>query len=253
MSDTTDTGGEAVIDTPATAGAETPPAAPPAADPFEDEKVQTFDRQYVERLRKEAAGHRTKHTPYEEAFGDYSEEDRAVFLDLAKTFAADPVKGTERFEQLAAGLRKQYPGEKTPTAEELKAEAGVEGDPAEKPMTRSELDAYMKEQRETEATEAAVKSITAEVSAAYPAGTSEHREVLWLAANKTGGDIKAALAMQAEKEQAIVDKFLTGKKAQAGGAHPVTGHGDPSGDSKTPKTWKDARAASMARIAAAQA
>ncbi len=252
MSDTTDTGGEAVIDTPAPTGAETPPA-PPAADPFDDAKVETFDRKYVEGLRKEAAGHRTKHTPYEEAFGDYSEEDRAVFLDLAKTFAADPVKGTERFEQLAAGLRKQYPGEKTPTANELKAEAGVEGDPAEKPMTKAEVKAFLAEERAAEDQQAAVKAITAEVAAVYPADTSEHRETLWLAANKTGGDIKAALAMQAEKEQAIVDRFLTGKKQQAGGAHPVTGQGDPSGDSKTPKTWKEARAASMARIAAAQA
>lgn len=238
----------AVVDTPAPADT---PAAAPAADLFDDAKVQSFDRAYVEKLRNEAAERRTKHAPFEEAFGAYSPEDQAVFLDLAKTFAADPSAGVDRFEHLATELRKQYPGQKTPTATELAAEAGAEG--TDKPMTRSDVEAYLKEQRDADAQEAAVKSITAEVAAVYPVGTADHREVLWLAANETNGDIKAAIAKQAEREQAVVAKFLTGKKEQAGGARPVTTQGSPAGDGQAPKDWKSAKASLLARMAATQA
>jgi hypothetical protein len=58
-----------------------PAPPPPAATPPEPD---TFDRTYVEDLRREAAGYRTRAKAYEEAFEGYEDEQRDAFLEYAK-------------------------------------------------------------------------------------------------------------------------------------------------------------------------
>ncbi len=218
------------------------PTAP--VDPFDDDKVQQFDRKYVEGLRRENAGHRTKLNPYEEAYGAYSDEDRAVWMDLAKMMQTDPAKAAAEMVRIGTGLTEQLTPKQQAVVDKAEAESETE-----KPMTRAEVEKFIADRDASQAQDRAVQDITKQVAAKYPAGSPEHREVLFIAAHETGGDIDKAFAKVQAREEAIVERYLTGKRGQAGGPSPVSSQGAPSGEAKPIRNLKDSKEALKARLA----
>src|SRR5688572_11490693 len=100
------------------------------ADPF-DSGSDTFDRAYVEKLRQESANYRTKAKPYEETFGTYSDEDREIWFEAARRFAADPRDGGEYLKQIADAVLAEY-------QEQADADNEPITDDNDRPLTRAE-------------------------------------------------------------------------------------------------------------------
>lgn len=215
------------------------PAASPVVDPYDNSEVTSFDRAYVQKLRDEAAGRRTALKPYEDAFGGYEADDQKVWFDLAQLMKTDPAAAAAEFIRLGEGVKSQL----NPPTVEAQAET-------EQPLTRADLERLLGEREQQATLQKETESILAKVTAAgFAAGTPEHREVLYLAAHETGGDLDAALKLQKDRERAVVDRYLTGKSGQRT-PQVVTNQGGPAGTGTPVRTFADARAAAEARIAA---
>lgn len=246
MSDITP-GGDAPAADAAPAGAPAPTAPAPAAA----DDLGKFGEHgaYIKELRAEAAKYRTANKPYEEAFGAYSDEDRAVWTDLAKMMQSDPIKAAAEMSRIGGALTEQL----TPKQQAAVDKKDAEAETGEKGMTRAEVEQFISDRDASQAQERAVNDITAKVATKFPAGTAEHREVLFLAANETGGDIDKAFAKMEERKQAVIDGWLTGKKSKADGPRPVSTQGAATGTAQPIRNLKDSRAALEARLAAQQA
>lgn len=218
-----------------------PVDATPPADPFET-GADTFDRSYVERLRSESANYRTKAKPYEEAFGGYTDEDRAVWFEAAKLLADDPRAGGEYLRSVADAVLQQFaePEPPAPTPED------------ERPVTMAELRS-MREADIAAAAEAAnVSRIESEArELGYTDLTSRsYRLLLMTAADLPSGDLKEAHDLIEADKLRDREAWIRSKAADADGPTPPAGSGfAPSGEIEI-KTFQDARKALEARIAA---
>ncbi len=87
---------------PADTSASTPaPGVPTPDDPAQQD---TFDRAYVEKLRQESAGYRTRAKTYDEAFDGFDDESREVFLGLAKDLVNSPEAAARRMIEVSKQL-----------------------------------------------------------------------------------------------------------------------------------------------------
>jgi hypothetical protein len=228
----------AAPEAPAAPAAPAAPEAPVDLDgALEGDK---FDRAYVERLRKEAASYRSKAKTYGDVFDQYEEADREAFLSLAKTLREDPKSAAQEMAAAAEAILKQY---------ETGQPQGVDADGEPQYLTMADYQRLQEEQ----AVAAEMKNI--EVEARELGYTIDQKDVdyrllLITAQNETGGDIAAAHAKIEARNQAIVDKYLAAKAADAEGSPRV-----PAGDAQIPgtaqpiKSFKDARAGLEAFIA----
>lgn len=210
-----------------------PPAASAAAagdgDPFAPlpESEAIFPRSYVEKLRNEGHKYRTEAQSanqrvqeYEDVFGVYPDEDRQVWMDLARTWAIDPAKAAGVMDQIAKSVLTE--GEQ-PTAngdaavaEEL-TEAGEAAGLT--PQQVEEMIAQALAGRDQAAAEQKmVETIYDEVRKhGYEPESKEGIMLLWTANNETEGDIEAAVAKMQEFRQGIIDDYVAGR---ATGAQP---------------------------------
>ena len=208
---------------PAPSGDPTPAADPTSADvdPFEaDPALDAFPRSYVEKLRQEAAARRTEAQAFKEAFDGYSDDDREVLLDLAKTLRTDPASAAEwmraQAEALLAGDDPAGP----------EGEGAGEGIDPDAPLTAAQLDKYLADRDSKKAAEAAEAKALAEVQdeaktlgfnpeAKTGPERRQYLELLEAAHSEHGGDLaKAATAIKAERQK-IIDDWLAGKAAQS--------------------------------------
>jgi DivIVA domain-containing protein len=173
-------------------------------DPFDNEETTQFDRAYVERLRREAAEHRTKAKTFHESFDGYQPEEVDVLLDLVRELNADPKSAAGRLEALVESIREAYPDEVA--AEETAPEY----------LTRADLERIEAEKQEAKAQEDAVAAIETQAKEfGYEKGTADYFRLLWTAQNVTGADLaKAHESIQAER-QAIIDNYLKSKADDA--------------------------------------
>lgn len=229
--------------TPEAPAAPPPAPAAPETDPFDSPDTTTFERPYVEKLRKEAADRRTAHKPFEDAFSPYSEEERTVWLNLAKITAQDPKQGKAIMDELFAAMLED---------EGPPAEVPHEGE--DRPLTKKELEAWTADRERSQAEAAAVKQVETEaVSLGYKPGDHRYVALMRRALDEFDGDIgKAHSAFEADK-QAVIDAFVA-EQAAAGQRFPVapgsggTPPADPTGGQ--PKTFAEAKASTKARLAA---
>lgn len=218
-----------------------PEADTAPADEF-DTGAETFDRAYVEKLRKEAASYRTKAQPYAEVFDGIADEDREVLLDMARQYKTDPKAAISYFEQVTNGLRETFAEEIARTEDELN-----------RPLTRGELDKIFAERETKSKQEADTARITAEAKdLGYDADNPMLVTLLDLASKTPGGDLKAAHdkieALYEARVQAAIDKMKA--DADSSPTAPSSGSGAaPSGERQL-KTWNDADAAFRARLEA---
>ena len=216
----------------------------PTADPFDNAEVQQFDRTYVQKLRDEAAKHRTAAAPYKEVFDAYDEADKEIWFDLAKSMATDPKVGAQKMLELAQGLL-----ESGDTEGANKVLDGVEGEPEY--LTAAQLQAEFDKREKQAKLNAEVETINAEAKElGYKENSPAWRDLMSRALHDHNYDLKAAHAAREAERQSVIDEFVASKGqgpvvTSAPGTAPATG--------TVPKTMEEAREATRARLKAARA
>lgn len=229
--------------------------APPVADavtesdPFES-GADSFDRQYVEKLRKESASYRTKAKEYEplaQAFEGYGDEDRAVWQEAMRRFQEDPKQGAEYLDSIAKAVLAEY-------QEQADADAQPITDDQDRPLTRAEYQQLRDAEKAQAAQEAEVARIESEAKElGYDSASDEYTYLLTIASRLPSGSLQEAHAKIEAAYQAKIDAYLAAKEADAegAGAPPVDSGDAPSGERQI-RSFQDARAAALARVEASR-
>ncbi len=220
---------------------EAPPATPeapaaPETDLFEDEKVSSFDRAYVSKLREEAAARRKEASRFKEIYGDYPEEAQQVWFDLATTWKTDPQAAAKMMEEIVASVKA---GEEppAPVADPAAPGGALTPEAVQEMIAKSQAD-FQKEQ----ALQAQTKALISEAEGlGYKMGTPDYRDLFNRAQFDHGGDLKAAHTAREAYKQAVIDGFVKAKGATAG-PQPIN-QGAAPGTRTVPKTWAEAAAA----------
>lgn len=223
-----------------------------------DTGADTFPREYVEKLRKEAGDYRTKYAPYRDAFGDVSEEVQEYLLDLNRLLIS-PDKSAAAAE-LKDLLKHLEPG----SPEAAKVEAAIESTEVEedKPLTLKEWKSIQEGEKAKAAETDSVEQIYSQARelstdwANYDKDADEFGDMaslLFVATNKTKGDLEAAHKLRADRYEAAVseevDKRLNSIREGSLKWAPIVSTGtSPAEEPVTPKTWEDARKRANSRI-----
>lgn len=219
---------------PADTSASTPaPGVPTPDDPAQQD---TFDRAYVEKLRQESAGYRTRAKTYDEAFDGFDDESREVFLGLAKDLVNSPEAAARRMIEVS----KQLLGEDFDSA--------LTGPPPA--LTREDAERLWAEKEAARGQEDAIRAVQNEArELGYKDDTPDMSELFWFASNQTGGDLKAAHEKVEARKQAAIDEFLEKKRA-AGESFttPTTAGITAGGDGEPAHTFEEASARLRARL-----
>lgn len=212
MSDTGSGNTDAPAEAPAGAPAEAPPAGEPPAAATESEAgaqahgFASLDDAVAEvrKVREEAANRRVALKPYEEAFGEFDEESRGTFLQLAKQIASGDLE-----QQKAAATRFREIAERIDGSEVGTKPTG-DPDPKQKPLTVGEWESLQEQARQEQEIEAGVKAIEADAKAAgidlynTPTGAA----YLWaLQRPDVAGDHEKALAVVKADQKAAIDAY----------------------------------------------
>jgi len=237
MSDTGDAG--AVFDAAAGAATEAAsaadtgaPAAPADAGGGEPDSgvnldieiprgINSFDRQYVEKLRGEAAKYRTQAREAQgqvetmqgryQVFDEYTDADLDVWRNLATSWSTDPRAAAETMRTISVNVL----GDPNATTEE-KVEAAQDIqqlDQAQSPeQVQQMIDQKLAEHDRQQQLQAQVSGIESKLTdAGYAKGTMPYSSVLWYATNDptTEGNIDKAIERFHEYRQTIVDEYVT--------------------------------------------
>lgn len=216
---------------PADTGASTPETPTPAGT-----DQDTFDRAYVEKLRQESAGYRTRAKTYDEAFDGFDDESREVFLGLAKDLVNSPESAARRMIEVS----KQLLGDDFDTA--------LTGPPP--PLTREDAERLWAEKEAARGQEEAIRAVQNEArELGYKDDTPDMSELFWFASNQTGGDLKAAHELVEARKQAAIDEFLEKKRAAGESFTAPTTAGITAGsDGEPAHTFEEASARLRARL-----
>jgi hypothetical protein len=232
----------------AAAAAATPaPAPPPAPEPEIDplpEDQDTFDRAYVEKIRGEAAKHRTAKNEVLAHFEGYTEQERTRFLQLAQELHSSPETALDEFQAITNRLATQLGKEITPMntpAPEPTPEPAPTGDA---PLTAEDIERVVAERLAAEKQAAAeqdqVAATFAEAEALDPAYKDPAAKAhLFAVAQHNGTDLAGAHEIIAGQLQETIDAAVAAQLEglRTGTAHPPrTPLGDPSAGSK-PVDW----------------
>lgn len=164
-------------------------------------------------------------------------EDRDLLFNARALALADPSAGAQEFLRIAHAIATQAgialdPAAPAPagTAQPGAPAPAPQGEPGaddlDRPMTRREFQAEQQrlaaERTTGEAEAAAQQQILTDVRAlgydpdsSDPDERSRSDEVIWLAAYRTGGDIKKAHAILDSRSQATIDRYVKDKQANA--------------------------------------
>lgn len=239
-----------------------PPAQTPAegGDPFDDESVQTFDRAYVEKLRREAAQNRTRAKSaerFEAAFEGYSDEEVGVLLDLTAGLA-NPDRRVEAATQLQRiGQAVLAEGGTRQDAEEA-MQAAAAGQPEEQVLTVAEYERLRAEEARDREAAIAVEKIESEALELGYAPENPDTPLFWhfaVSSKDHPGDLQEAHKAVQAYRQAIIDGYIAEARSKNSRfpALATTGATPASGESaEAPKDFKSAREAVEARVRAAR-
>lgn len=226
---------------------ETTAPATTEVDPFDDTNVQSFDRAYVEKLRKEAADRRVAVKSYEDAFDGYNDAEREFFMDVIRGLKDEGGRDAAARRALEVFQKLVEPAtQPSPTAGQ------GEEDDEDRPLTLKEWK-QLQQQKEQQAAETeavtAVKREAGELG--YTEGTREYRRLMDIAIHETKGDLKKAHEVLETERNTFIEEYLKTKKDAAeqtlsspGGA------GTPPSQERKPVTMEDARKAMLARLQA---
>lgn len=214
----------------------------PAADETEQE---TFDRKYVEELRRENAKWRTRTHSYEETFDGMEDSLREGWLELIRLANSDDPQAMDTLAQML-GFEIEQPEEPVvptdvpqyPTREEAAQ------------IAREEAQRLYEADQAQRAEQAAIEGVASEAkSLGYEQGSLEYVQLLYLANEVDQSTLppgKSLLQVAHEqleaRNQAAYDAFIARKTADAGGS-PIapSGNGTSPSIERVPKSWDDAR------------
>jgi len=249
----------------AASGAPPVESAPAEADaaPAEAEELDldgeltqdSFDRAYVEKLRKEAAKYRTSARELEQKYqsvydGFDDPEDVNYLIGLARKVYDDPASTAAEFEAIAKRIREATGVDITDDAPD-----SLDDIAEDKPLTMADLERIERE-RAVEAAERQIRAEAAELG--YDLSTHQGKALLYIATNETKGDLKAAHEkLEAEREalkKEAIEEYLRSVEENANAFPPVSGGsgGSPAGSSGShaPRDFKEASASALARLEA---
>lgn len=182
----------------------------PSTDPFDDEKVETFDRAYVEKLRNEAASKRTELTKFKETFKDWPSEAVEGFLGLAKAIESGDAAAVPVLENLLSQL--------SPKEQEAVLEAITEqAEEPPKTLTAEEVEKMLEEREASKEAERLqednFKALKTEIEGlGYNLDApNEEANLLFFYAQSQDGDVKDFQAAHKKVEafrQGIIDSFV---------------------------------------------
>jgi len=234
--------------------------------------AETFTREYVEELRKEAAERRTSLKPYKEAFSSFNEEEQAFLLELVNELGTNQGSAGVRMRDLSYQLLGEdafladapwsvdntggiVTEEETPPAEPAPAGAGaplVTLDDLQRVLDERDAKAANESQAARQAQE--VDNLIAEAKGlGFEPGTPDYAMLMWYAANDTDnpdGDLSVA----SEKAKAYAPAAPAPPEAgDESPAFPATasagGAGaQPEPPTEPPKTMQEAKDRMKARI-----
>ena len=237
---------------------ETEPAPEPDLDPSAEpealpEGQDTFDREYVEKLRHENGKWRQRARDIESHFEGYSPEERTRYLELAGQLHKNPEGALEEFEGVTARLRQQL-GKETPTVE---PEPTTEPAPTtDGPVTQADIDRIVSERIEAEraaADEQARVDSTLKEAEDLGFTTGAQKGQLFAYAQENQVSLAEAAAALTGDFDSAVEAAVEARLAElaSGRAHPPRlPAGDPanSQDAGPPKTLDEAKARAAARL-----
>lgn len=236
-------------------GAGDPPAAPPAevpaSVPAEKGHTQTeepldldgelegdkFDRPYVERLRREAAAARTKAKELEQVFDGYADEEREGLATLARLLKEDPKAAAAEMKAAYDAIMAQY--------QEQEPVSNDDFSDADRILTVGEYQ-KLQEANAVAAEQRAIEAEAKELGYKVDPRDTDYRLLLLTAQNQTKtGSIQEAHQILKAREQAVVDRYLAAKAADAEEAYraPADNAGQIPSNAEPIKSFKDARSA----------
>lgn len=191
--------------------AETAPESEAPETPLpegDNQAPETFDRKYVESLRNENANWRVKAQTYEQAFAEYSDDERAKFLQLAQGLSNEATHRETAREFVTIGKR---------ILEAYGEDVGDLSPPdPNRPLTAAEFEQKLQQERADRDMQENIRRIAGEVrSLGYEEGSLDHYALLQAANQNPQGDLKQAHeAVQAWKK-GIIDSFIKEHSAKA--------------------------------------
>lgn len=216
--------------------------SPDLGDSVDTEPVgDTFDRKYVEKLRRESAGYRERAKRYQEAFDGYDDVAVDEWLDYARSLRQDPRGTAQRMAELANSILEAYNDPTSPDhAAAVQAVDGLE-EKAGKILTEDDYRRLRAAERAEDERIANVRKIEAQArDLGYEVGSKRYKQLLNEAMELPDGNIlKAHENLQAERQR-IIDEYIAEKGQAAGRRMPVQGV---AGGESAPeiKTWADSR------------
>jgi hypothetical protein len=187
-----------------------------------------FDREYVTKIRDEAANYRTQLREMEaranryEVLDGYDDDDRSVWLDLASTWQQDPFQAAAAMRDIASRVLGEA---ETQQIEQDTLDAIDESDEWVTPEKVQQIvAAELQRQAAAQEMESMVQDIYGEMrTAGVDPNTLDGYMVLWRASNETGGDVQKAIEAHNGYRQSIIDGYVQSKTAGGGAAPPPNG------------------------------
>lgn len=227
------------------------PDAPEAPEVDVDAELpegETFERAYVEKLRAEAAARRVEAKQFKERyqpFESYSEDDRAVWVQLATLLQQDPDAGAKALIEVGQALigtpqEENKPVDTAPDAPA--ADAGPLTPEKVQELITAALTADREERGKVDADRQRQSEVVAKGEAhGFKQGSPEY--VMWLnaAANETNGDTDKAADVVKAYQQKIIDDYIAGRQGDRA-VTPPSGAGAGQKAPEKPKSLDEASA-----------
>lgn len=231
---------EAPVDAPADTGDAVAEAVADALDRLDGE----IDQAYLDRLKKEAIGHRLRakevsqqFEPWKDSLDGWDDEQADAVRQLLSAVKSGD---TDTIMALLGIDEPSSPGVVDPPPAPGEAPS---------PVTLADVERLLDERAQQAKLESDIKAIEEVVTGlGYEKGSNDYVLLLKIA-NENGGDLDAAHAKVTEWKQSLYDQFVADK---AKGPMPPPQQGGPASGERRIETLDDSRAAAMARFGASQ-
>lgn len=198
-------------------------------------KGDTFDRKYVEKLRRENASYRERARKFESMFEGYEEGAVNEWGQMISTFKQDPKSVAEQWKDLSEQVLSQF----TPEEQEAIAEATDD-----QPLTLAQVQNLLAQKEQEWAQEAMVDDIEHEAQQlGYNLKSREYKILLQTAMEIPSGDLKEAHNILMSERQRWVDEAIAELEKQGGGPKKPSSLVGVPDSSVQIKDFKDAKAA----------
>lgn len=223
-----------------------PTPAPDAVQPEPD----TFDRSYVEELRREAAGYRTQLREMESYFDGYNDEERQAlgeYLRLSRAAEQGDPEAMQILNELFGDGEQEWDG-----GEDMQADQPLTEEALREIARQEAYDLFMAEQAQ-QAQVQAVQSIQQRAQdMGYDQGSEDYILLLKYANDLDPSEHPDLLAAADEQvkayRQAIIDSYINEKQQQADGPRTATSNGSQPNLAQPPRTLAEARQALHDRL-----